>query len=194
MVAPSGQAALANARKVDRYDQGMCLAYVRGEAWKIGALYGSAIDAWYGAVKRHPGDRNPPIGAPMFYGGSTYGHIVIHSDSKPIRGTDMPSPGQVSEGPLDWPEKEWGQTYLGWTEDLNGVKLPLEKDDEMNEDDWNRLRKIVAEEVKKNNNDVAERVWIDDMTVTKPSGEKETKDARQVLREIHQKVNKLEEP
>ena len=131
----------------------------------------------------------------MFYKGGKYGHIVIHSDSKPIRSTDMPQSGQVSEGALDWPVNNWGQTYLGWTEDLNGVNLPLGKDeDEMNEDDWKRLRKIVAEEVQKNNNDVAERVWVDDMQVTKPDGSKDTKDARQVLREVHQKVNKLEKP
>jgi hypothetical protein len=32
------------------------------------------------------------------------------------------------------------------------------------------------------------------MQVTKPDGSKDTKDARQVLREVHQKVNKLEKP
>jgi hypothetical protein len=191
MTAASGQAALSNARQVHAYPPGYCLKYVRAEAWRIGSLYGSAIDAWHGAVKRHPGDRNPPLGAPMFYEGGVYGHIVIHAEPDPIRSTDMPHSGQVSEGPLDWPVNNWGQTYLGWTEDLNGVDLPLGKeDDEMTPDDWDKLRRIVAEEVAKNNNDAAERIWTDDMKVTTPAGQQETKDTRQVLREVWQRIAK----
>src|SRR4029078_659112 len=60
MVASSGEQAVANARQVDTYPVGMCLKFVR-EQWRIGSLYGSAIDAWYGAVDRHPGDRTPPL-------------------------------------------------------------------------------------------------------------------------------------
>jgi hypothetical protein len=129
----------------------------------------------------------------MFYSGGQYGHIVVCGDDPAdddIRGTDMPHSGQVSEGDMDWPVTNWGQTYLGWTEDLNGVDLPLGDGDEMTPDDWDKLRGIVADEVRKNNNDAAERVWTDDMTVTTPAGNQETKDTRQVIRETWQRIAK----
>jgi hypothetical protein len=178
MTAPSGEAALANAREVDTYDVGYCQKYVR-EAWRIGALYGSALDAWYGAVRRHPGDRSVPTGAPMFYSGGKYGHVVIDAKNNPIRSTDCPSPGRVSETDIDWPVRNWGCTYLGWTEDLNGVDLPLGEEDEMNEDDWKRLRNIVREEV-----------WEKSLPVDKPDGSETKKKASQQLREILQRVQK----
>jgi hypothetical protein len=149
VTAPSGQAAIDNARQVDGYPVGYCLKYVRAEAWRVGSLYASAIDAWHGAVRRHPGDRRPPAGAPMFYAGGQYGHIVIctRADTEDIRSTDMPYAGHVDEGDLDWPVTHWGQEYLGWAEDLNAVDLPLGEEDEMTSEDWDKLRDIVREEV-----------------------------------------------
>jgi hypothetical protein len=143
MTAGSGDAALSNARQIGSYAQGMCLKYVRAEAWRIGSLYGSAIDAWYGAVKRHPGDRNPPTGAPMFYSGGQYGHIVIdNAKADGMRSTDNPSSGRVGETDVDWPVRAWGQTYLGWTEDLNGVDLPLGDVDDDEGDDMQQQDEI----------------------------------------------------
>jgi len=52
-------------------------------------------------------------------------------------------------------------------------------EDEMTEDDWNRMERLV------------ERVWTDHMEVTAPgTGEKQTKARQQVLRELWQKVTK----
>jgi hypothetical protein len=127
VTATSGQAAIANGDRYHTYEVGMCLKWVRGPCWEIGSLYASAIDAWEGARIRHPGDRTPPPGAPLFYAGGTYGHIVIaqYDGSGRMRSTDCPTSGQVSDADLSWPETAWGDTYLGWTEDLNGVQLPL---------------------------------------------------------------------
>lgn len=154
MTAPSGSAALSNARQVTSYPPGYCLKYVRAEAWRVGSLYASAIDAWHGAVKRHPGDRSPPLGAPMFYSGGQYGHVVINAEEEqpPIRSTDNPTSGRVGETDIDWPVRNWGQTYLGWTEDLNGVDLPVvdeEEDDDMKPEDWDKLRDIVRDEIQR---------------------------------------------
>lgn len=183
MTAPSGKAAVANARAVDRYSPGYCQQYVRLVAWEVGALYGSAIDAWYGAVERHPGDRTPPLGAPMYYEGGNYGHVVINSqaNTERIRGTDMPSSGVVSEDVIAWVENNWGYRYLGWTGDINGVDLPLgeKDDDEMNADDWEKLRKIVREEV-----------WEKRLDVDKPDGSPTKKSAGQIIRETLQRVQK----
>lgn len=126
MTASSGQAAIANADRYSTYEVGYCLKWVR-TCWEIGSLYGSAIEAWNGARHKHPGDRNPPDGAPCFYSGGTYGHIVVYRkhDSRRMRSTDCPSSGRVSDADLSWPESAWGSAYLGWTEDLNGVDLPI---------------------------------------------------------------------
>lgn len=128
MTAASGTAAIANADRFTSYNPpGYCLKWVRGECWQVGSLYGSAIEAWNGAQHKHPGDRNPPDGAPCFYKGGTYGHIVIYRkhDSGRIKSTDCTYSGKVSDAALSWPETAWGDTYLGWTEDLNGYDLPL---------------------------------------------------------------------
>lgn len=192
MTAPSGQAALDNARQIGSYPPGYCLKYVRSEAWRIGSLYGSAIDAWYGAVDRHPGDRRPPLGAPMFYSGGTYGHIVINTKANGIRSTDCHTAGDVSEVETDWPVEHWGQTYLGWTGDLNGVDLPLaSEDEEMTSEDWDKLRRIVADEVAKNNKASTDAVWDEPQTVTLPDGDNADKSMRQLMRETFQRVAKL---
>jgi hypothetical protein len=133
----SGKAAVDKADAWIGYDTGMCLQWVRGPCWGLGSLYGSAIEAWNGAKFKHPGDRNPPIGAPLFYSGGSYGHIVI---AKPhaagMRSTDCTSTGRVGDAPIEWIEDNWpGRTYLGWTEDLNGVRLPLGSDTNPEGDD-----------------------------------------------------------
>ena len=137
MTAADGAEAVANARRFASYQVGMCLKFVRAEAWEIGSLYGDAIDAWDGALYRHPGDRHPPPGAPCFYAGGDFGHVVTATDQDRMRSTDAPSSGRVSEQPLGWPDAQWGTDYLGWTEDLNGVRLPLDTDngDDMNQQD-----------------------------------------------------------
>ena len=126
MTAPNADAALANADRYSSYESGYCLKWVR-TCWEVGSFYASAIDAWNGARHKHPGDRNPPDGAPCFYRGGSYGHIVIHRrhDSGRIRSTDCTYSGHVSDADLSWPETAWGDDYLGWTEDLNGVDLPV---------------------------------------------------------------------
>jgi hypothetical protein len=136
VTAASGKAAVTNADAWIGYDTGMCLQWVRGPCWGLGSLYGSAIEAWNGAKFKHPGDRNPPIGAPLFYSGGTYGHIVI---AKPhaagMRSTDCTSTGRVGDAAISWIEENWaGRTYLGWTEDLNGVRLPLTSDTDPGDD------------------------------------------------------------
>jgi hypothetical protein len=95
-----------------------------------------------------------------------------------MRSTDCTSSGNVSDADLDWPVRSWGDVYLGWTEDLNGVRLPL-GGDEMTEDDWDRMESLI------------EKVWSDHMTVTQPgTGQDTQKSRQQVLRELWQKVTK----
>src|SRR5215510_9409349 len=132
MVANSADESTNNAKRYTTCEQGYCLKYVR--TWlEIGSRDASAIAAWNNSEHKHPGDRNPPRGAPCFYRGGQYGHIVLSlnnrdSDNKQmIRSTDAPSSGHVSTQTIDWCTQTWGYEYLGWTEDLNGIWIPYLK-------------------------------------------------------------------
>ena len=71
----------------------------------------------------------------------------------------------------------------GWSCEIVRDPRPSIEWGEMNEDDWKRLRQIVADEV--------DRVWSDPMLVTQPgTGQDTTKARQQVLRELWQKVTK----
>ena len=130
MTTKNADAALANADSHTTYASGMCLQFVRGPCWGVGSFYVSAIDAWHGARHQHPGDRYPPQSAPLFFEGGQYGHAVIaRGNDDRMRSTDCTSTGMVSNAAIGWIESHWGYRYLGWTEDLNGVDLPLEGSD-----------------------------------------------------------------
>jgi hypothetical protein len=128
VVAQTAQQAIDTAKRYTSCDPGYCLRYVR--TWLgIGSQQASAIDAWTTARHKHPDDRNPPPGAPCFYRGGTYGHIVLamrdnQAGDAMMRSTDCTSRAQVSSQQLGWCETHWGYDYLGWTEDLNGVDIP----------------------------------------------------------------------
>lgn len=183
MTAASGKAAVDNANGYTSYDVGMCQQFVRGPCWEVGAYFGSAIEAWEGAALKHPGDRTPPVGAPLYYRGGQYGHTVIAKpNAAGMRSTDCPSSGRVSDEDIAWVERTWGYEYLGWTGDLNGVRLPLdtgEDEDEMKPEDWDKLRQIVRDEV-----------WERKLPVDAPDGHETKKAAGQMLREILQRLQK----
>jgi hypothetical protein len=180
MTARDADEAVANANARTSYESGMCQQFVRGQCWEVPAVYGSAIEAWMGARHKHPGDRNPPKGAPCFYKGSgEFGHVVI-AKADGMRSTDCTTTGRVSDAALSWPEANWNAGYLGWTSDLNGVDLPLGGgDDDMTEDDWKKLRGIVRDEV-----------WERKLDVDKPDGTPTKKSAGQIIRETLQRVQK----
>lgn len=87
-----------------------------------------AEDGWKSepAKYRHPGDRNPPAGVPVSYGGGSRdnGHRAITLGNGMIRSTDAAGWGRVGTVPLDWPEKTWGLTYLGWSDTCDGWLIP----------------------------------------------------------------------
>jgi hypothetical protein len=126
MAASGAAEAVSNGHAVGSYDTGMCQKFVRDQCWRVPSLYGSAIEAWNGARYKHPGDRNPPTGAPTYYKGGSYGHAVIFcgpDHGNDIRSTDCTSSYDVSDVPISWVESHWGYVYLGWTEDINGVRV-----------------------------------------------------------------------
>lgn len=139
MVAKNPQDAVNNGHDVNSYASGMCQKFVREQCWRVPSLYGSAIEAWNGARFKHPGDRHPPNGAPVYYRGGQYGHAVIYCHGG-IRSTDCTTGGRVSDAALSWPESAWGYQYLGWTEDINGVRvIPLEDDMPLTNEDLDKI-------------------------------------------------------
>lgn len=88
-----------------------------------------AEDGWKSepAKYRHPGDRDVPVGVPVSYGGGSAdnGHRAISLGGGMIRSTDAGGWGKVATVPLDWPERAWGLTYLGWSETCDGWLIPL---------------------------------------------------------------------
>lgn len=85
-----------------------------------------AIDGWNGSPMKHAGDRNPPIGALVYYSAASSGatagdgHVAIYVGGGMIRSTDAAGYGLNATVPLDWPERNWGRRYLGWTGDVLG--------------------------------------------------------------------------
>lgn len=192
MTARSARAAVKNARSVNEYPTGMCQQYVRLRCWEVPSLYASAIEAWNGARDKHPGDRTPPLGAPLYYEGGRYGHAVIYVGGANMRSTDCRSRGDVSDEAIRWVEVNWGYRYLGWTGDINGVTLPLDADDsqegdDMTPQDWEKLQTMLNATVEQ----TVQKVWEEKIKVTKPgTGEDTEMRAEQVIRETWQKVTK----
>ena len=125
MVAQTAKIATDNAKRYTSNSPGMCLKYTR--TWlEIASYYGDAATAWKHCKKRHPGDRNPPKGAPVLWTGGShgYGHAALSMGGGKIRTTDATSSGQTSTQDLSYPERVWGLTYAGWAEDLNTVTIP----------------------------------------------------------------------
>lgn len=87
-----------------------------------------AEDGWKSepAKYRHPGDRDVPAGVPVSYGGGSAdnGHRAVSLGGGMIRSTDAGGWGKIATVPLDWPEKAWGLTYLGWSDTCDGYLIP----------------------------------------------------------------------
>lgn len=154
MVASNADEATDNAKSYSNCEPGYCLKYVR--TWlEIGSQQPSAIEAWENANHKHEG-RNPPRGAPCFYKGGNYGHIVLALNNREsdgvqmVRTTDAPSSGKVTTQTISWCENNWGYRYLGWTEDLNGIWIPWLKEEQP---DWRASGKVYVEKLHKGQQD-----------------------------------------
>jgi hypothetical protein len=123
--------AVANALASFVYSPGMCLQWTRLQ-FGVGPSAPDATAGWAAATKRHPGDRNPPVGVPVWWtgGSSGHGHVAVSLGGGKIRGTDSPVRGQIGTVPLDYPSGVWGLKYAGWSEDINGVTIPLDAAEE----------------------------------------------------------------
>lgn len=103
---------------------GMCLWHVQ-DAFNSPHLYPSAIAQWNAAAFKHH-DRDIPIGAPVFYRGGKFGHIVIYVGNGRVRSSDAGGSGRMATVPIDWFKQHWGYEYLGWSGDIGGQKIAFD--------------------------------------------------------------------
>ena len=108
------------------FEVGMCLQRVR-LCYGIGPRAGDAIGAWNAAKSKHR-VTDPtliPRGYPVFWSGGSHGHghIAISAGSGFCWSTDIRRPGRWDRVPITEIHEKWGLTLLGYTGDLNGVKI-----------------------------------------------------------------------
>lgn len=99
------------------YYDNLCLKFVDDAYGATGSRVGRAIDQWYrakSAGKAHPGDRNPPIGAQVFWWSNNDArHIALYAGGGMIisTGADYNRVGLVP-----WSYFDGYGPYLGWAE------------------------------------------------------------------------------
>lgn len=88
------------------------------EAFNSGHMYPDARSQWLNANNKHPGDRTPPIGAPVCFAGGAHGHIAIYVGANRVRSTDAGGAGKMATVSIDWFARYWGYHYIGWIGDI----------------------------------------------------------------------------
>lgn len=121
----NAQETASNAERSTSNDVGMCLQWSRERA-AIASKYPDAATAWKNARNRHPGDRNPPRGAMVYWTGGSkgYGHIAVSLGGGKIRSSDSGGSGVPATVGIDWPTQHWGMPYAGWADNVNSVTIP----------------------------------------------------------------------
>lgn len=115
---------------------GLCLQRVR-LCYHVDSKYPDAASAWRNAAHRHPqvDPAQIPRGVPVFWtGGSAgHGHIAIATGDGECWSTDILRGGHWDKVPIGLIRRRWGLTLVGWTEDLNGVRVydPTNQEDDM---------------------------------------------------------------
>jgi putative peptidoglycan binding protein len=100
---------------------GMCLKFARTAAGAPGGTR-NAKAAWSKARFRHKRG-TPPAGSFVFWGGGTHGHVAVSIGGGHIWSTDIRRRGRVDRVTISFLTSRWNMPYLGWTEDVNGVRI-----------------------------------------------------------------------
>jgi len=124
---PIAEAARRSKSPTPTSEVGYCLREVR-ECLEVGPAAADAIGAWNAAKIRHRFTHveEIPAGVPIFWAGGSagHGHIAIAAAKRGwCWSTDIRRPGYFDRVPIDEVTTKWRMTFLGWTEDLNGVRV-----------------------------------------------------------------------
>jgi hypothetical protein len=105
---------------------GMCAQFVRS-CFGVGAYYGSARLQWLNARYKHrtSDPNNIPPAVPIYWSGGSkgFGHVAFSVGGGLCRSTDWPSRGRVGIARVSDIHRLWGHTLVGWTEDINRVRV-----------------------------------------------------------------------
>lgn len=99
-----------------------CLVFTR-TCFNVGAKFGSAEIGWGKTQFRHGIASTPPLGVPVWWTNGGDGHVAISAGDGTCYSTDIKRRGQVDVVAIAYITRHWGQTYRGWTEDVNGVRV-----------------------------------------------------------------------
>ena len=107
-----------------RFPERSCLLFVR-IALQVPRRFPTAMSAWAHARYRH---RTAiwliPAGVPVYTrGSSSAGHVVLSLGNGLVRSTDWPRDGQVGTVLLTTLLATWHHRYMGWSADLDGVRV-----------------------------------------------------------------------
>ena len=131
------QAGLANARTHTTNVPSTCLGFVFAAYGSVPSIgpgqghYGIAYNAWVYSGQQHPGDTNPPIGAPVVFGPSPTrtdrnagaGDIAISMGGGLLFCSDGAGSGRTGVMTIAARAKQTGRPYLGWMSDFLGHQL-----------------------------------------------------------------------
>lgn len=116
----------ARAFKKKTHNQvGKCLWECQ-EIYPTNHWYPSAWSQWQNAKKKHTG-KKALVGAPMYYRGGQYGHVVLYVGNGMVRSTDAGGAGKMATVPIEWFQRAWGYEYVGWSEDLGGKMIEFDR-------------------------------------------------------------------
>lgn len=124
----SAAAAVAWAKGYHYFHTGYCQMFTR-LAFAVGGGFATATKAWNGARYKHPTSLSNagsiPAGVPVYWTGGSkgYGHAVVSLGGGLVRSTDWPSRGRVGTARIGDITRAWGLHFVGWTEDINGVRV-----------------------------------------------------------------------
>jgi peptidoglycan hydrolase-like protein with peptidoglycan-binding domain len=116
----TGPQAIAWARTQTKGWGGLCLKFVR-TAFDVPSKYATAHEGWTAAQHKHS-TSNPgsiPAGVPVWFSPN---HVAVSAGGGNILTTDSSAPGPHEASITHWLSIS-GETLLGWTEDINGVRV-----------------------------------------------------------------------
>jgi hypothetical protein len=116
---------------------GMCLRFAQS-VYDAPVKHASAWDAWNATTLKHLDRDLPPVSVPVWfshygtYGGvyANWGHVVAYF---PDRAQFLSSPGNgyghAWLNSIEEVERMFNSTYVGWSEDLNGLQIAQHTND-----------------------------------------------------------------
>jgi len=135
LVLPNLNPTLTQGRETITNWSGWCLLHVQS-VFGVGWSGSSAWDAWQNRVNHRHTDRNIPSGVyvPIWFdgydGGKRLGHAAIYHDGRIYTSPYFPAARTVAFNSIEEVERIYGMKYVGWSEDIAGVKV-IEEGEEM---------------------------------------------------------------